>query len=101
MSDWDKWYIYEDKYIFFAVTEYPGVRDSFIENELKRCGAEVCIAGKGAELVVVRPKNARQDECVKEVLNMADFWYFEMLGTPRSLYLMSPRGFTKAEVHFK
>ena len=89
------------KFIFFAVTEYPGFRGSQLEKELRKCGAEMYVAGRGADLVVIKVENYKQEDCVKEVLNVADLWYFEMYGAPRSLYLMSPSGATKAEVEFR
>ena len=49
------------KFIFFAVTEYPGFRGSLLEEELRECGVEMYVVGRGVDLVVIKVKDEKQD----------------------------------------
>ena len=89
------------KFIFFAVTEYPGFRGSLLEEELRECGVEMYVVGRGVDLVVIKVKDEKQEGCVERLLNIADMWYYEMEGAPKVLRFVSPTGVTKAEVEFK
>ncbi len=92
-----------EKIIFFVDSEYPGFRGSEAEKLLQKCGVEYMIFGKGVDLVVVKIKNGRQEECVMRVLSMAGISHvYEMDGFPRRLrYRSVITGRIKAEVEFR
>jgi hypothetical protein len=89
------------RFIFFVFKEYPGFRGTVVEKNLRRCGAEVYVSGRGVDFVVVRVDDQRIRQCVEKALEMADIDYFEMEGVPKVLRYKLPWGVTRAEVEFK
>jgi len=91
------------KILFFVDSEYPGFRGSEAEKALARCGVEYVIFGRGVDLVVMKVKDAKVEECVMRVLSMAGISHvYEMEGVPRRLrYRSVITGRVKAEVEFR
>jgi hypothetical protein len=88
------------KILFFVDTEYPGFRGSEVDKALAKCGVEYKVFGRGADLVVIKVKDADMERCVRQVLNMAGIYYYEMEGAPRVLRFRSPYGRIIAEAVF-
>jgi hypothetical protein len=90
------------KIFFFAVTEYPGVRGTLLEQDLVKCGVRFFIEGRGVDVVVILVEDERQERCVLKTLYESNINYvFEMEGAPRVLkFIMTRVGNTLARIPF-